>query len=241
MNLIDTVAIVTGAGRRVGRAIALELATAGCDVVVHFNRSGDVARETADAIREVGRRAAPVQADLDQPDAACSALLHAATELGPLGVLVNNASIYQPGTPDSLPDADLQRMQRVNVIAPTMLVERSADALATGRGCAINILDAQARRPWPRYLAYSTTKSALAAATRGLARKLAPAVRVNGVAPGTVAWNDQDDDADRDAILAQIPLGRFGDPDDVARAVRFLAQQSYITGQVINVDGGRFM
>ncbi len=257
MDLTDKLALVTGSAVRVGRAIALELARAGCHVVVHYRRSGQEAERTAEAIRALGRRALIVAADLAQPEQACAALLSAADRLGPLDVLVNNAAVYEPGTVGQLPPDQWARMMAINATAPTLLAERVAEAMTRPApnprdggprafadapvGSIVNVLDIQASRPRADYLAYAQTKAALWSATLGLARRFAPSVRVNGVAPGTVLWGEQDGEDVRRRVIERIPLARVGRPEDVAASVRFLCENDYITGQVLRVDGGRSM
>lgn len=249
MELQDQVALVTGAAVRVGRAIAMELARAGCRVVVHYHTHQGEAEALSADLRAAGRRSEAVRADLAEPQAACEALLAAADRLGTLRAVVNNASIYAPGGPGEMAPDALARLWRVNVEAPTLLGARAAERMAAagpqpgGRGCGavVNVLDVQARRPWPRYLAYCMSKAALESTTRGQARRFAPQVRFNGVAPGIVLWNDADGAELRERLLSAVPMGRFGQPTDVAAAVRMLLENDYITGQVLNVDGGRSM
>lgn len=248
MELTGKTAVVTGAAVRVGRAIALRLARDGADLLIHYHTHEAEAATLADEIRAMGRQARTVRADLAEPDAA-DRLLDAADAMADPVALVNNASIYAPGTPDELGPQQMARLWQVNVVAPTLLAERFAARMASangpegsaGRGSIVNILDAQARRPWPRYLAYCMSKGALWTATTGLARALAPAVRVNGVAPGIVLWNEQDGDDLRGRLIEQVPLKSLGRPQDVAAAVSFLCTARYITGQVLHVDGGRVM
>lgn len=244
MELTDKAAVVTGAAVRVGRAIALELARAGCDVLVHFHRSESAAEELAVEIAAMGRRAATVCADLAHPADACERILSAADRMGPrLDVLVNNAAAYEPGSAWQMPREQWARLMAVNFQSPAMLAEQAAARMQQADGGAIvNLLDVLAFRPWARYAAYCQTKAALWSATVGLARSGALRVRVNGVAPGIVLWNDAEADLQRRAeLIEKIPLRRAGQPGDVAAAVRMLVENDYITGQVLCVDGGRSM
>lgn len=236
---MSKVALVTGAARRVGRAIALELARAGYDIGLHFNTSGRDADEAAAAIRDTGRRVASLPADLADPAAAVALPGRCAAELGRLDVLVNNASTFEPMR---LADVDVSKWNRtlsVNLTAPTLLC-RSAVPLFAAGGVIVNICDIHAERPLPSYLAYSISKAGLVALTRALAVELAPAIRVNAVAPGVAEWPDDYSEEKRERIIARIPAHRAGTPEDVAAAVRFLTlNATYVTGFVLNVDGGR--
>ena len=246
MDIAGKIALVTGAAIRVGRQTALELARAGADLLIHYRTSQSQAEQTADAIRAAGRRAATVQADFARPAEACDRLLAAIDgNFGRIDILVNNASAYVPGSPDSLPPEQWAYLLAVNVTTPTMLAERIGQRMVRqgggAAGAIVNMLDIQARRPWPAHLGDGMAAGALWSATIGLARKFAPTVRVNGVAPGTVLWNEKDGDDLKRRIIERTPLRRIGEPKDVAKAVRFLIENEYITGQVLCVDGGRSM
>ena len=241
MELAGTVALVTGAARRVGRSIALELAAAGCDIALHYHRSRDDADSTARRIADLGRRCERIQADLAAPDAPARVIEAAVTAMGRLDVLVNNAAVFERM---SLEEFDLDawdRTMRVNLSAPAALAAHArAHLAARGRGKIVNVCDIAADRPWPSYLAYSASKAGLVALTRALARALAPQVQVNAVSPGIAEFPEDYDPDTRRRLVEQVPLRRAGSPEDVARTVRFLVQDGdYITGQVIHVDGGR--
>ena len=235
------VALVTGGAKRVGRAIVERLAAAGFDVGFTYLTSQASADQMCDSIRRWGRRCIAIRADLTDPVAA--APLVAGTihdSLGRVDVLVNNASIYQPS---SLQDLDLEaarRMWAIHVEAPMLLCQHFERDLRDAHGHIVNMLDLLAERPWPPYLAYSTTKAALWNLTLGLARELAPQVTVNGIAPGIVEWPDDYPQAEQDKYLKRVPLARAGTPGDVAETVHFLCTSgAYITGQIIRLDGGR--
>lgn len=241
MDIAGKVALVTGAAVRVGRQTALELAHAGADLLIHYRNSESAAAELVEMIRATGRSATAVQADFTRPAEACDRLLAAVdAAFGRCDILVNNASAYTPGTPGDMPAGQWADLVATNITTPTALAWRLAERMA-GRdgGVIVNMLSLQARQPWPRYLACGMTDGAMWTATVGLARKFAPLVRVNGVAPGTVLWNDQDNPALLERIISQTPLKRIGQPSDVAKAVRFLVENDYMTGQVLCVDGGR--
>ena len=244
MDIAGKVALVTGAAIRVGRETATELARAGADLLIHYRTSAAEAEQLAETIREMGRRAVTVRADFAQPADACDRLLRAIDDqfAGRCDILVNNASAYVAGTPNSLAADQWVNLFTVNVTAPTMLAERIGKRMVDaggkeGRGAIVNMLDLQARRPWPRHLGGGMAAGAMWTATIGLARKFAPAVRVNGVAPGGVLWNPADGEELRQRIIEQTPLRRLGSPRDVAKAVRFLVESDYITGQVLSVNG----
>jgi pteridine reductase len=238
-------ALVTGAARRVGAAIARELAHAGCDLILTRRHSADEAEALARELGASGANAAVLPLDLDDPQRAADEL---AGQLTRLDVLVHNASLYQPS---SHPDArQALALYRVNALAPLLLTLRLAPLLARSTlpagGAVVALADVHALgRPRLHYAAYSMSKAALVEMVRSLARDLAPHVRVNAVAPGVVAWPESGPDAHPDvqrAYLARVPLARPGTPLDAARAVRFLAlEAAYTTGEVLRVDGGRWL
>lgn len=244
MELLGKVALVTGGARRVGRAIVLELARAGCDVLVHFDRSREEAETAAGEVHAMGRRALCVSGALEERASWKAIVEQAAGEFGRLDVLVNNASAFEAEAPDKLEAFDpdrWERMLRVNLLAPMGLCHHAAPHLAAnGAGRIVNLLDIAADRPWSTHLAYVSSKAALAAMTRALAKALAPGVSVNGVAPGIAVFPETYEEALRRTLVDRVPLKRAGTPEDIARTVRFLVESGdYITGQIVNVDGGR--
>jgi len=237
-------ALVTGGAKRVGRAIALELAAAGFDVVVHCHTSEPQARQTARDIQSMGRRSDVVRGDLADPRAWSGVVEQAVAAMGRLDVLINNASVFLGESDDTLQAFDAEswmRIQRINLTAPTALCHYAEVFLrASGRGCVVNLCDIAAERPWPAHLAYCASKAGLVAVTKALARALAPDVRVNGVAPGIAVFPDQYDAKLRERLVARVPLAREGTPEEVARLIRYLVTDgAYITGQIIPIDGGR--
>ena len=234
-------ALVTGAGRRVGRAIALELARAGCDVAVHYHRSETEASELVGQITARGRRAVAVPGDLSDPSVPASIVNRTCEQLGGLDLLVNNAAIFTPDPDEGFDLSYWQRVFQVNTFAPAALIEAARPALAqSGSGVVVNVCDISAERPWRRHSAYCASKAALANLTKAYARALAPDIRVNGVAPGVAMFPDDYSADVRDRLVAKVPLARGGMPEDVAKTVRFLLESGdYITGQIIRVDGGR--
>jgi len=240
MKLEGRVALVTGAAKRVGRAIAVRLAKAGCHVAVHYNSSEEAAEKTVAACRQCGVRAVALQADLDDLAATAELVTDVLAEFGRLDVLVNNASVFERMNIDAFTPQDWERTLRINLTAPMVLAHAAREALTAARGRVINLCDAATARPWPEHLAYCVSKGGLETLTHVLARALAPAVNVVGVAPGVAAWPADYDEATRARLTARIPLQRAGTVDDIAAMVHFLlAEGDYITGTVISVDGGR--
>lgn len=240
MQLRGRVALVTGAARRVGRAIALRLAAAGCDVAVHYATSRADAERTAGECAAAGVRAVAVRADLAEADACAALARDVLARLGRLDVLVNNASIFEPMTLEEFDVARWERTLRVNLTAPLLLAHAAAGALRASRGRVVNLCDVAVERPWADHLAYIVSKGALQTLTRTLAVAFAPEVNVCGVAPGVAAWPDHYDDETRRRLTNRIPLRRAGTPEEVAAAVHFLLESGdYVTGAILPVDGGR--
>jgi pteridine reductase len=244
------VAIITGGARRVGRAIAGELAAAGCDLVMTYRSSGREAEEAAAALRRVGAGVRLERVDLEDLGAAESLGERLAQELPRVDVLVHNASIYGPTPVATITAAELMRHFAVNTASHVLLTGKLAGRLGEsaldGGGAIVAMCDIHAMgRPRKEYLAYSMSKAALAEMVRTLARELAPRVRVNGVAPGVVAFAEEGPDADpamQKAYLSRVPLARSGTPEDAARAVRWLAlEATYVTGEIVRLDGGRWL
>jgi len=236
------VALVTGAGSRVGRCIGLRLARAGFDLGVHFHHSTAQAETLARQVTALDRRAELFSADLNEQREAEGLVEVVVGSMGRVDVLVNNAAIFEPDVPTKV-DPDLwDRTMRVNVRSPATL----SDALFRhvrargGGGRIVNICDIASERPWRGYQAYSASKAALLALTRATARTMAPHVQVNAVSPGIVEGSAGLDPDRLDRVVGRIPLGRLARPADVAEAVLFFVTASdYITGQVLCVDGGR--
>lgn len=220
-------ALVTGAARRVGRAIAVELHRAGARVAVHYRSSRAEAEETATMLG-----GAPlVQGDqAREPE---RIVAEAAKALGGLDLLVCNAAEFEKAPAETLSRERFERMLAANVTGPFLLMQAALPWLRAARGSIVNLLDlCGTSQVWKGYAHYTASKAGLAALTRLLALEWAPEVRVNAVAPGTVL-------SDRAASSQRIPLGHIGTPEDVARAVLFLAREPFITGHILTVDGGR--
>jgi NAD(P)-dependent dehydrogenase (short-subunit alcohol dehydrogenase family) len=236
-------ALVTGGARRIGRAIVRALAGAGYAVAIHAHRSLEAAEELAAEIAAAGGRAAVVAADLADHDDVAGLVAAAAAAVGPLTLLVNNASVFEPDGIGHLDRARFDLHYAVNLRAPVFLAEAfaaQAASLPDGTDASIvNLLDQRIYKSTPNYLSYGLAKNALHAATTTLAQALAPRVRVNAVAPGPVLPNTRQD-ADAFAKLSRaMPLGRGPTPEEIADAVLFLASARSVTGETIAVDGGQ--
>lgn len=243
-------AVVTGGARRVGRAIALELARAGCDLVITYRSSRAEAQAVAEEARDLGAQVELVELDLGDPRALDEAAHELAQRHESLDVLVHNASVYEPTPLAGLTAEAVERAYRVNAAAPLVLSARLAEVLGRSRlphgGAIVAMCDMHAMgRPRKNWSAYLMSKAALAEMVQALARDLGPRVRVNGVAPGVVAWPEHGADADpafQEAYLKRVPLARAGTPEDAAKAVRWLALEAgYVTGEIVRLDGGRWL
>jgi len=235
-------ALITGGARRVGAAITRRLHAAGASVLVHYRDSdGDAAKLVAELNGVRPKSAATVKAELLAPIAPRALVSAALESFGRLDLLVNNASAFFPVALGAIEASHWEELVGSNLRAPLFIAQEAATELAKREGAIVNIVDIHAERPLKGYPVYSIAKAGLAAMTRSLALELAPRVRVNGVAPGAIAWPEdgQFDPAERERVVATTPLGRTGTPEDIAQAVHFLACAPYVTGQILAVDGGR--
>jgi len=240
MNLEGRVALVTGAARRVGRAIALRLAGAGCRVAAHYHDSESDAGRLVEEIQRAGGDAGAFQADLAQADAPARLVEETLRRFGRLDILVNNAAVFEKMRLDQFELEAWDRTLRVNLTAPMALAFAARAALRASRGRILNLCDVATRRPWPDHLAYIVSKAGLETLTAALARAFAPDVNVVGIAPGVALWPESYDHPTRERLLARVPLARAGTPADIAAAAHFLlAEADYVTGVVLPVDGGR--
>jgi NAD(P)-dependent dehydrogenase (short-subunit alcohol dehydrogenase family) len=234
-------ALITGAGRRIGRSIARALAQASYAVVLHANHSRGEAEQLASEIVRAGGHAAVVLGDLADGDAV-RGLLPAAAAFGPLTLLVNNASQFDEDDIGNLERAHFERTMAVNLTAPVFLSQAfAAQAPANADASIVNIVDQRVLKPTPRFFSYTLSKSALAAATVTLAQALAPAVRVNAVAPGPTLPSPRQSDEQFARQAAAVPLKQGPSPEDIAAAVLYLAQAKSVSGTVIAVDGGQHL
>ena len=242
MRLEGAAALVTGAGKRIGEAIAIGLAQSGCDVAIHYHGSAQGAEETARAVRSAGRRAELLQADLSDAVASRALADQAARALKRLDIVINSAAIMvrQPVetvTPESW-DATLD----LNLRAMFFVSQGAIPHLRRAKGKIVNLADIAGMEPWPAYIPHCVSKAGVIMLTKALARALAPDIAVNAIAPGAVLLPDDWDEEAREHIRKTTPLARLGDPADVVAAVRFLlAGTDYVTGTVLVVDGGRLI
>jgi pteridine reductase len=235
VQLSGKIAVVTGGAHRVGGAIARELAAAGARVIVHYHGSGAAAAEMVAALPG----ATSVSADLRTP-VGVDTLFAAVYGAGGLDVLVNSAAGFERAPFEQLDDARWDAMLALNLLAPMRCARAAAPLMRSrGGGAIVNLLDIAALAPWAGFSHYCVAKAGLAMLTRALALELAPAIRTNGIAPGTVAFPEGYDSARREQITRRIPLGRIGAPEDVARAARFLIEEDFLNGVILPVDGGR--
>jgi pteridine reductase len=244
------VALVTGAARRVGRAIAKKLAAAGCDVYFTYHQSSEEAEGLARELSELGSTGSFHQVDLGDAAQVEALGRDLAGTLEKLDVLVHNASIYAASPLSELSLEEVLKQYQINAAAPLVLTARLAPLLMQsdmkGGGAVVAFTDIHAMgRPRREFSAYAMSKAAVTEMVYSLARDLAPLVRVNGVAPGVVAWPEEGEEKDPDAqrkYVRRIPLARPGTPEDAAEVVRWLAlDATYLTGEIIRVDGGRWL
>jgi pteridine reductase len=237
-RLKGKVALVTGAGKRLGRSIALGLAEQGMDVAVHYRDSAKEAAEVVGKIEELGQRAVALRANLQHVDQIRKLFLDAGNEFGHLDLLVNSAANFLPGsvisTTEEIWDASLD----TNVKSPFFCSQAAAPMLRRSKGCIVNFSDTGGLLGWPGFIGHSVAKAGVINLTRTLAKALAPEVRVNAIAPGTITMPGDPPEWEQDFIKLS-PLRHTGKPSDIADAVVFLATAEFLTGHVLVVDGGR--
>jgi len=238
MEIEGRVALVTGAGTRVGRAIALALGKAGMRVAVHYARSEKGAREVADEIIGGGSEARTLPGDLTDPATPPRLVEHTVKVFGGLDVLVNSAAVMLRTPVGEVLVEDWDAMFALNLRAPFFLAQAAARAMTDG-GCIVNIADLAAFEAWKGYIPHAITKAGIVQMTRGLAHALAPRIRVNAVAPGAVLLPEGATQAEADRLISTTPLGRLGTAEDVAQAVMYLICADFVTGETLIVDGGR--
>lgn len=240
VDLKGKTALVTGGARRVGRAITLTMARAGANVVVNYNTSESDARRTAADAEALGVQALPVAADVTDYEQVTAMVEAAADHFGSIDVLVNNASTFLF---DSFPTDDLTVWRRsidTLVHGPFHCANRVAPVMkAGGGGAIIGIADLSALEPWPGFAGHAVGKGAVISLTRQLALELAPDIRANAVIPGPALRPDDYDDGTYQRVADETLVGRWGTPEEMGRAVRFLAESDYITGEILTVDGGQ--
>jgi pteridine reductase len=234
-------ALITGAAKRVGRAVALRMADAGFDIAFTYLTSGADAQSLITQVQSKGRRCLGIAVDLFNPQPAAQAIGDKLrTFSNRLDLLMNNASIYEPSGLDQTDAEQIRRLFAIHFESPLMLCQTFAPMLRASGGRVVNMVDDLVERPLPKFMAYCASKSALWNLTLSVARELAPQVTVNGIAPGVAQWAEGTSEQEKQEYLKRVPLGRAGTPQDIAEMVRYLCfEGSYITGQILHVDGGR--
>jgi NAD(P)-dependent dehydrogenase (short-subunit alcohol dehydrogenase family) len=238
MRLDGHVALVTGAGHRVGRALAVALGAERMNVAVHFNKSAKQADETVRLITEAGGSAHPFGFNLTDSAAPARLVTAVAKHFGKLHVLINSAAVMKRHPFGSVTIADWDETISLNLRAPFFVAQAASQAMTEG-GAIVNISDLAAFETWPSYIPHSISKGGIVKMTEGLARVLAPSIRVNAIAPGAVLLPDDWGEKTGERLSDTTPLRRLGDPQDVVDAMLYLLRADYVTGETIIVDGGR--
>jgi pteridine reductase len=242
MKLSGRVALVTGAGQRLGSEFARALAGRGMALALHYNQSAGGAEALRDEIRAGGGTADVFQADLTDAEAARRLAPEAVAALGGLDVLVNSAAIMQHLSFENTSVAQYDEILDLNLRSPFFVAQGAAPALRQARGRIVNIADLGGLEPWPGYAAHSVAKAGVVMLTKVLARALAPDVNVNAIAPGTVLVPDSYSEAERSRLASNTPLKRLGAPSDAVNALLYLLEGGdFVTGHVLVVDGGRLL
>ena len=233
---------MTGAGKRIGKALALAAGRAGYDVAVHYRSSGAEAEAVAAEIRAMGRTAAAVYADLSDAPACTGLIGRAALEVGPLTLLVNSASLLKDDRAQSVTGEGFDALIAANLRAPVLMARAFAASLPADRtGLIVNMIDQRVWRLTPQLFSYTLSKAALWTATQTLAQALAPRIRVNAIGPGPVLGSVLQAPGEFEAEAAAIPLARAIDPEEIAAALTYLIDAPSVTGQMIAVDGGQHL
>jgi NAD(P)-dependent dehydrogenase (short-subunit alcohol dehydrogenase family) len=231
------IALVTGAGKRIGRSIALRLAADGAHIAVHYHSSEADAEKVLGEIGVLGRRAVAIQADLSERREVGSMIAGVEKEFGRLDILVNNAGVFFPAKFEELTDEQWDRVMNANLRSQFLCSQAAAPVMrGQGRGRIINLSSLGGLLPWPDFTHYCVSKAGSIMLTRCLARALAPEILVNSVAPGTIQFPGEPPDEE---YIRRVPLHRTGTGGDIAAAVAYLASADFVTGQIIAVDGGR--
>lgn len=242
MDWRGRVAVVTGAGVRIGRAVALALAERGMRVIVHYHTSAGPAQEVVAQITSAGGQAIALQADLRDPSAPQRLIAQGVEALGAVDVLINSASIFERGTVYDTTFENWERHIAVNLRAPFFLCQAYAQALQPDqRGHIINLADWRALRPGTQYMAYIASKAGLLALTKGLALALAPRVQVNAIAPGGILPPAGGPEAYFAHLPERLPLRRIGEPEEIVKAVLYLLDADFVTGEILLVTGGEHL
>lgn len=242
MNLSGQTALVTGGARRVGRAMSVALGRAGARVVVNYNKSAVEAQDLVKSLAAEGIEASAFQADVSQKSEIDALIEHVTATSGRLDILVNSASLFASAPFAEIDEADWRRVLDVNLTGPFLLCQAALPLLnASPAANIVNIVDLSALQPWPSYAHHSVSKAGLLHLTKVMARALAPRIRVNAIAPGTVLPPDGYDGTAGDGTSDRRLVTPAGSPDDVVRALFYLIESTFVTGQVVVVDGGRML
>src|SRR5215470_15885386 len=237
-RLKGKVALVTGAGKRLGREVALRLAEEGMDVAVHYGTSAKDASEVVGKIEEMGKKAVAIRADLRSVDEIRRMLLEVGNELGRLDVLVNSAANFLPGSMISTTEEVWDASLDTNVKAPFFVAQAAAPMLRRSKGAIVNFADTGGLLGWPGFIGHSAAKAGVINLTKSLAKALAPDVRVNAIVPGTITMPGDPPEWEQEFVKLAA-LGRTGQPSDIAEAVLYLATAEFLTGHTLVLDGGR--
>lgn len=237
-KLKGKVALVTGAGKRLGRAVALRLAEEGMDVAVHYGTSARDAAEVVGKIEEMGQKAVALRANLRKVEEIRELLLQVGNELGRLDLIVNSAANFLPGTVISTTEEIWDGSLDTNVKAPFFVAQAAAPMLRRSKGAIVNFADTGGLLGWPGFIGHSVAKAGVINLTKSLAKALAPDVRVNAIAPGTISMPGDPPEWETDFVKL-APLRRTGAPGDIEDAVLFLIHAQFMTGQILVLDGGR--
>jgi pteridine reductase len=237
-SLQGRVALVTGAAKRIGRALAVRLAAEGADVVIHYHRSKSEADDAVTEITKLGRRSIAIQADLCSLAQIKRLFQQIAEQFSRLDILVNSAANFLPAHLDDTTEKMWNTALDTNLKAPFFCAQAAAPLLKQSRGVIINFADIGGILPWPGYIPHCASKAGVIMLTKSLAKALAPEVRVNAIAPGTITMSGDPSEWEAD-FIRRAPLHRTGTPEDVADAVSYLVHAKFMTGQVLVLDGGR--
>jgi len=242
MDLKNRTVLVTGAGVRLGQAIAVSLGQRGMKVALHYHQSMEGAKKTLDLMGGDIKQHGCFQADLRQVSKIELLIQHIEEKLGQIDVLINNAADFFPTPLGEVSESEWDHLISLNLKAPFFLSQLvGTSMLKQGQGKIVNIADVAAERPWPQFLPYCASKAGLVSLTKGLAKALAPAVQVNAVAPGTMLPPHQISSFSQDLAIEKSLLKKMGRPDDIARAVTYFLENDFVTGTILPVDGGRML
>ena len=241
--MTDKFVLITGGAKRIGATTARYLHEKGFNIILHYNNSETEAKTIEEELNKIRKNScSKIKANFNS-DTSTDELVAKVNEItNTLDVLVNNASSFYPTPLDKASLIEWRDLTDTNVTRPLFLTQALLNHLKKAKGCVINISDSLVKNGIKDYSLYSAAKSALEGITKSLAKELAPEIRVNAIAPGAILWPDDKDlsDQEKESILKKVAVGRIGKPEDIASSIFFLTQSKYITGQIINVDGGRF-